>query len=391
MPPALDATRARGRRLATLSLVVLVGHLWLADGVVPSRLGDGDGQQRIKPIEVAFVRELQPSAVPAAAAVRRIAAPARSALPAAPVAAASSPVQPPLEQPPEVVLATVTAAPEVVADAASAAAPSASTPESEAALTSAAAAPSPAGSAPASQAFEWPPSTRLSYTLSGQFRGPVEGQARVEWLRSGTHYQVLMEASVGPRFAPLMTRRVSSEGEITADGLSPRRYEEETRAVMREPRRVSIVLDGDRVRLANGRDVPRPQGVQDSASQFVHLTWLFTTQPAWLTPGRSIELPLALPRHVSPWIYDVLDTETLYTPAGPVQAVHVKPRRMPTADGKPSGDLTAEMWVAPTLQYLPVRIIVRQDEATYIDMLIERLPQQSAPENAAVPNAGVTR
>jgi hypothetical protein len=285
----------------------------------------------------------------------------------------------------------VTAAPEVVADAASAAAPSASTPESEAALTSAAAAPSPAGSAPASQAFEWPPSTRLSYTLSGQFRGPVEGQARVEWLRSGTRYQVLMEASVGPRFAPLMTRRVSSEGEITADGLSPRRYEEETRAVMREPRRVSIVLDGDRVRLANGRDVPRPQGVQDSASQFVHLTWLFTTQPAWLTPGRSIELPLALPRHVSPWIYDVLDTETLYTPAGPVQAVHVKPRRMPTADGKPSGDLTAEMWVAPTLQYLPVRIIVRQDEATYIDMLIERLPQQSAPENAAVPNAGVTR
>ncbi|HZF79315.1 MAG TPA: DUF3108 domain-containing protein [Rubrivivax sp.] len=371
---------------------MLVGHLWLADGVLPSRLGDGEGQQRIKPIEVAFVRELQPSAAPAPAALRRTAAPARPALAAAPAAAASSPAQVAPEQAPEVVAGpTIAAVPEVVADAASAAGTGASAPEPGSALTSVAAAPSPPASTPATQAFEWPPSTRLSYTLSGQFRGPVEGQARVEWLRSGTRYQVLMEASVGPRFAPLMTRRVSSEGEITADGLSPRRYEEETRAVMREPRRVSIALEGDSVRLANGREVPRPQGVQDSASQFVHLTWLFTTQPAWLTRGRTIELPLALPRHVSPWLYDVLETETLHTPAGPVQAVHVKPRRLPPADGRASGDLTAEMWVAPTLQYLPVRIIVRQDEATYIDMLIERLPQQSAPENAAVPNAGETR
>jgi hypothetical protein len=241
------------------------------------------------------------------------------------------------------------------------------------------------------QAFEWPPSTRLSYTLSGHFRGPVEGQARVEWLRSGTRYQVMMEASVGPSFAPLMTRIVSSEGDITPDGLSPRRYEEETRAVMREPRRSSITLGPDRVRLDNGRELPRPEGVQDSASQFVHLTWLFTVQPAMLTRGRSIQLPLALPRHVSPWTYDVLETETLYTPAGPVQAVHVKPRRLPPPEGQPTGDLTAEMWVAPSLQYLPVRIIVRQDEQTYIDMLIEALPQQSAPQNPAVPTAGETR
>ena len=248
-----------------------------------------------------------------------------------------------------------------------------------------------AAASTAAQAFEWPPSTRLSYTLSGQFRGPVEGHARVEWLRSGTRYQVMMEASVGPSFAPLMTRTVSSEGDITPDGLSPRRYEEETRAVMREPRRSSITLGPDRVRLANGREWPRPEGVQDSASQFVHLTWLFTTHPELLTRGRSIQLPLALPRHVSPWTYDVLETETLYTPAGPVQAVHVKPRRLPTADGRPSGDLTAEVWVAPSLQYLPVRIIVRQDELTYIDMLIERLPQQSAPQNPAAPTAGETR
>lgn len=366
---------------------MLTGHLWLADGVLPSRLGDGDAERRIKPIEVTFVRELQPAAPPAVAPVRKAAARARraaatAAAPAASAVAAASPSGPtpaPAEQPPLAAAAPI---------AASALEPAASAPETRAAAA-VAQAPAPAASA-AAPAFEWPPSTRLSYTLSGNYRGPVEGQARVEWLRSGTRYQVLMEASIGPGFAPLMTRRVSSEGEITADGLSPRRYDEETRVVMREPRRISIVFDSDRVRLANGRELPRPAGVQDSASQFVHLTWLFTTQPQWLTRGRSIELPLALPRRVLPWVYDVLETETLHTPAGPVQAVHVKPRRPPSSDGRPSGDLTAEMWVAPSLQYLPVRIIVRQDELTYIDMLIERLPQQAAAENEP-PTAGENR
>lgn len=359
MLPEVDSRRLR---LVGLSAGVLVGHLWLADRVLPSRLGDGGADRLIKRIDVAFVRELQPAEpAPVAPAPRLRRRPAAAV---APAAAASAP-EPALARieplPPASAVAEISAPPLPAAVVG----PAAQVP----------------ASAPAA-AFEWPPSTRLSYTLSGNFRGPVEGQARVEWLRSGSRYQVTMEASVGPAFAPLMTRRVSSEGEITADGLSPQRYEEETHMVLREPRRVSITLGADRVRLANGRELPRPAGVQDSASQFVHLTWLFTTQPQWLTRGRSIELPLALPRHVLPWTYDVLETETLHTPAGPVQAVHVKPRRPPPAEGRPSGDLTAEMWVAPSLQYLPVRIIVRQDEQTYIDMLIERLPQQ---ENRPTP------
>ena len=222
-------------------------------------------------------------------------------------------------------------------------------------------------------AFEWPPSTRLSYTLTGDYRGPVQGQAQVEWLRSGNRYQVHLDISVGPSFAPLMSRRITSEGEITADGLQPRRYDEETKVALRDPRRLTIWLDADRVRLPAGTDLPRPVAVQDSASQFVQMTWLFTTQPELLRSGQSVSFPLALPRRVEPWFYDVLETETLATPAGPVEAVHVKPRR----DARVAGDITAEFWVAPSLQYLPVRILIRQDAQTYVDLLIERLPQQA--------------
>ena len=81
------------------------------------------------------------------------------------------------------------------------------------------------------------------------------------------------------------------------------------------------------------------------------------------------------PRSIEPWIYDVRGGEILYTPAGPVDTLHVKPRR----EARPGGDLTAEFWVAPSLQYLPVRILIRQDAEIYIDLLIERLPEQAAP------------
>jgi len=255
-----------------------------------------------------------------------------------------------------------------VAEAASAAAlPDAASTANASTATAPASAP-----IEAQPAFDWPPSTRLSYRLTGHARGPVEGQARVEWLRSGTRYQVFLEASVGPSFAPLMSRRESSEGEITPAGLSPRRYEMEMKVFLREPRRTVIVMDAEQVRLPNGQTLPRPPGLQDAVSQFVHMTWLFTLQPELLAAGRSIELPLALPRRVEPWVYDVVGSETLYLDAGAVEAVHVRPRRT----ARP-GDYTAEMWVAPSLQNLPVRILVRQDAETYIDLALERLPQQA--------------
>ena len=62
-----------------------------------------------------------------------------------------------------------------------------------------------------------------------------------------------------------------------------------------------------------------------------------------------------------------------FVPVGEVAAVRVRPRREP----RPGGDLTAEIWVAPTLQNLPVRILIRQDAQTFVDLLLERLPQQA--------------
>ena len=111
---------------------------------------------------------------------------------------------------------------------------------------------------------------------------------------------------------------------------------------------------------------------QDEASQFVQLTWLFTTQPELLQVGKSVSLPLALNRRVDLWTYDVVGQPTLYLPFGPVNTFHVKPRREAG-----NGVMTAEVWFAPSLQTLPVRILVRQDADSWIDLTLDKPPLQA--------------
>lgn len=364
-----------------LLVVVTLAHLWLSDELIEDRLGFGASRDAMRHIEVSYVRELAvaPPPVAAPARPRPTARPRRAAVAKAPPASA------PASAPPDGIVTRVeplpplpTPAPPVLEQAvpplAAASLPSAASPEASAptAAASAVAAAQPAPAASAA-AFDWPPSTRLTYVMTGNYRGEVQGSATVEWIRVGLRYQVHMEAIVGASFAPLLVRRASSEGELGDSGLVPRRFEAEQRVAFRS-RRWAMSFDGQRVSLPEGREAPSLPGVQDEASLFVQLTWLFTTQPQTLEAGRSIEVPLALPRRVEVWKYDVIGPVTLQLPFGEVSTVHVKPSRLI----KSTTDLLAEMWFAPGLQYLPVRILVRQDAETFIDLQLQRAPQQAA-------------
>ena len=232
--------------------------------------------------------------------------------------------------------------------------------------------------APAADGFDWPPSTRLRYALTGYWRGPVEGRAQVEWVRQGARYQVHLDIAIGPPFAPLITRQMSSDGQLGADGLVPRRYDELTRILWREPALLTVAFEPGSVRLAGGRRVARPPGVQDAASQLVQLTWGFMRDPARLRPGAVVTVPLALPRSVGDWVYDVREPELLATPVGEVEVLRLEPRRRARA----GGDLVADLWFAPTLQYLPVRVMIRHGDEAWVDLVLDRLPEQAAAQPA---------
>lgn len=380
-------TPRRRRRLAgtALLLAVAAAHLamlrWWHAEIAALRLHTA----LPAPIEVRFVHELRPAAPPTVApppAPRRVAP--RGARPAA-VAAVADPPDPAASQPaadaappapPWVAplpheLAGLGAWVDSLAEA-PADTIAAIDPPSEPAST--AAAPASATGDPAA-AFAWPPSTRLRYRLSGWYRGEVHGSAQVQWLRDGHRYQVHLDVVVGPSFAPLLSRRMVSDGTLGDDGLRPRRYDELTRFAWRDPSSLSLHLGGETVQLAGGRAWPARSGMQDAASQFVQLTWLFTLRPERLRAGEVVEFPLVLPRRIARWRYEVAGEELLDTPLGGVPAMHVRP----SADSRPEPgrELGAEAWFAPTLQYLPVRIRIRHDAQTWVDLVLAEWPQQS--------------
>lgn len=362
------ALRTSGRRsaFAVGVLMVLALHLWLALALDEMRLDWETVAEMPKRLQVAYVRELA-QAEPPAPPARTVAKtkPPKPRLPEVPARPASAPEPPPVPEPvPPVPVPVPEPTPPVLA-AASEPVPEAAPAPVEAPASAAVAAAEP---------FEWPASTKLSYVLTGNYRGEVNGNAQVEWIRQGERYQINLDVAVGPSFAPLISRRMTSDGQLTPQGLRPQRYDEDTKVLFRERRRVTVLFQGAEVVLASGKREPADAGVQDTASQFVQLTWLFLTQREQFEPGRVVEMPLALPRKLYRWRYEVIADETLNTPMGPLQTWHLKPQR--EAGG---GDLTAEVWIAPRLQYLPVRLRIHQDADTFIDLMLKAPPQQAAP------------
>jgi hypothetical protein len=250
--------------------------------------------------------------------------------------------------------------------AAASAASAAASAQDEASAAPAAAPNLPASAAPPAFFDTWPPDTRLSYVLTGNYRGELHGRAWVRWQRLFDGQQARYQTQVQLSLGLLLSMRLTSQGQITEQGLIPEIYEEQ---VGQHRRHMRI---GDDVQLNNGKHVPRPDAVQDTASQFIELAHRFATGQMPLTPGGSVYLWLARPTGVDPWVYDVLGEETLYLPRlDKVQAIHIKPRRLNAANGS----ISAEIWFAPSLQYLPVRILLTRDDGTSVDLMVDTIEQ----------------
>ena len=205
----------------------------------------------------------------------------------------------------------------------------------------------------------------MNYRLGGLFRhGELHGSARVQWQRQDQRYQTRVDIDI----TLLVSLALTSQGEVTPLGLKPEAYEELRRSGPRSAR-----IGEDTIVLSDGRKVPKPQGVQDTASQFVELSHRFSSGQERLEVGHSVSFWMARPGGVDLWTYDIVGRDMLRTPAfGEVEAFHLKPRNITN----PRGNITAEMWFAPSLQYLPVRIRINMCEETYVDLMVEKIEQR---------------
>ena len=371
-----------------LIAVVAVAHLMFGVTVVASVIGWNSAEEPRR-IDVSLVRELQPTAPPtvvAQAAATVVAPRPKHAVQAMRAGSAPQAASAP-EDAASASREALDAEALALAAAAEAAAASASASAAQVAAAASAAMPASAASSgetarlasapiagPPRPSFDWPPSTRLTYTLVGQNQSAnLFGHAAVEWRRDGAHYQVQFDIHI----TPFIDQHMLSDGRIVGDGLSPRRYDESFSMPLQDARVRKIEFGDDDVTLNNGTRVAKLPMTQDGASQFVQFVWMFATHPDLLKPGNVVDIPLALTSSLRRWRYEVVGTETLPMSFGPIDAVHLKP----ILDGpRRANEYPFEIWVAPSLQYLPVRILVKTNERTYADLSLDALPRQAAAE-----------
>ena len=103
-------------------------------------------------------------------------------------------------------------------------------------------------------------------------------------------------------------------------------------------------------------------GVQDRLSVFIQLGALLAADPARFVPGTQVTLTTVSARSADRWTFSIEEQETLDLPAGPTPAW--KLLRLPRRDY----DQKAELWLAPDLGYVPVRIRLTQANGDFADL-----------------------
>lgn len=355
-PPALAFPRAALGRAAALLLAVLLAHAWALRWVGVELQSVGFAPQA-RPI---YAHLITPK-LPVAAAPAEKPAPARVKHAPRPRAVAAA--QP---QKNEMTQAAVVPAPppEAVASSpqAAASAPVPTAPENAAPDLSALGPPAAASAPVTAETVQWPPSTRIGYTLGGYYRGALHGTASFEWLRQGNDYQLFL------RMHSLITQEYRSRGRIAGGWLQPVRYEEQG---LRGVTAVNFNRDVGTLSFSSVTTVlPLPEHVQDTASTIMQLSAMLANDPARFSQGAAVPVEVARPRGLDRWDFEVVGFEQLSTGQGTLGAWHV--RRVPR---KSPGDIGVDLWLSPQLQSLPVRIKLTQAQDVYLDLLLDKAEQ----------------
>ncbi len=216
--------------------------------------------------------------------------------------------------------------------------------------------------APFLTSLQLPKAVRLNYDIMGQSRGlSYRASGVLDWQHDDKRYDARMVASV----FLLGSRSLSSQGEVTADGLAPTRFADKSRseqAAHFQPDKGKITFS------ANTPDAPWQRGAQDRLSVFFQLAGMLAGQPERLPPGTHIPVYTAGARSADIWTFVVDGSDQLKLPAGDIAAIKL------TRQSRADYDQTVELWFAPALSYWPVRIKVTQRNGDFVDQQLASVP-----------------
>ena len=207
-----------------------------------------------------------------------------------------------------------------------------------------------------------PASAQLSYNVEGKSKGlNYNATGSLDWRNEGRAYSARMEI----RVFLLGSRVQTSQGELVATGLQPERFADKSRS----ERAAHFDRVENRIRFSNNAmDAELLPGAQDRLSVFLQLAGLLNARPDAFSEGQSIDIPVAGTSSSEIWRFQVQGLVSLDLPAGSLIARHlVRETREPR-------DTRVDIWLAPSLGHLPVRIRLTQDNGDVVDQSLRSLP-----------------
>lgn len=201
-------------------------------------------------------------------------------------------------------------------------------------------------------------SVRADYSVTAS-RPPLAlaGEGAVVFQRRDDRYSMTSSLQALGMFEA----RQQSDGTIGRDGLVPQSFTH--RAGNRPPSAVDFDWGAGLVTFSpgGGREPAQPR-MQDRLSLLVQLAWLLRASPA----AREFDVPVAGNRSVLTYSFVSPGVESLELPAGRFEAVKFERRAS-------SRDDLLEVWLAPQLCSLPVRVRYRDDRGLVVDQRLRAI------------------
>ena len=163
--------------------------------------------------------------------------------------------------------------------------------------------------------------------------------------------------------------RFTSSGRLTDAGLQPQRLE--GRRGDADPRQVRAEFDWHAGRLTivhEGRTdtVALPPGTQDRLSLMYQFMFL---APEKL---QRLEFTMTNGRKLDRYRYTASPGVEIDTPLGRMTTLHLVKQHRPDESG-------TEIWLSPQHRYLPVRVLVQEEDGTRYEQFITRLEIRDSP------------
>jgi hypothetical protein len=362
--PAPDTPRQPWRALALLAVLVMAVHLALL-GVTPLTVGSPSSPLESKFTTRTIVIAPPPAvAQPPPAPVEEAKSPPKPARPRPavrprPVAPEPQPDPTAHQDSPKPDLFEQNAVDAGVPEAPDSGAAASGAGDGAVAAPGAAANDDSAANMPGAVPLRIPGSVRLSLAATAQVGAtPMSGVfGELVWLHDGEHY----DARLTLKFLFATIRGWHSTGAIGKTGVEPLRYMDKRR---NKPEVAShFVRDQGKVVFSN--NAPSETllaGAQDQLSVLMQLSAMLAGDPPRYPPGSVIAVQTVGPRSAEIWTFGVGEEEQLTVPAGNFAV------RKLTRNPRLPFDDKVEVWLAPELGYLPVRLKLTQPGGDFADM-----------------------